>query len=98
MARDTEVLVERGLRPVRKTRKGRILEIWVLREIGHRRPVRALSRLLLVFLIIPLLLAMLVRDPQAVVHMVQLVFMVGGKMLIATADLLNSLFGGGPAR
>ena len=83
---------------MRKTRKGRILEIWVLREIGHRRPVRALSRLLLVLLIIPLLLAMLVRDPQAVVHMVQLVFMVGGKMLIATADLLNSLFGGGPAR
>jgi len=78
--------------------KGRILEIWVLREVGHRRPVRALSRLLLLFLIIPLLLAMLVRDPQAVVHMVQLVFMVGGKMLIATADLLNSLFGGGPAR
>ena len=78
--------------------KGRILEIWMLREIRHRRPVRALSRLLLVLLIIPLLLAMLVRDPQAVVHMVQLVFMVGGKMLIATADLLNSLFGGGPAR
>jgi hypothetical protein len=70
----------------------------MLREIRHRRPVRALSRLLLVLVIIPLLLAMLVRDPQAVVHLVQLVFTVGGKMLIATADLLNSLLGGGPAR
>ena len=59
--------------------------------------MRALSRLLLILLIIPLLLAMFVRDPQAVIHLVQLVFTVGGKMLIATADLLNGVLGGGPA-
>ncbi|HEX9041698.1 MAG TPA: hypothetical protein VF838_11815 [Trebonia sp.] len=50
--------------------------------------------MLLILLLIPLLLAMFVRDPHAVVHLVQLVFTVGGKMLIATADFLNSLFGG----
>lgn len=56
--------------------------------------MRALGRLLLILLVIPLLLAMFVRDPHAVINLVQMVFTVGGKMLIATADLLNSLFGG----
>jgi hypothetical protein len=55
-----------------------------------------LSRLL-IFLLIPLVLAMFVRDPQVVIHLVQLVFTVGARMLIATADLLNGLLGGGPA-
>ncbi len=82
---------------MRKRRKGRILEIGMLREVRRRRTVRALSRLLLVLLIIPLLLAMFVRDPQALIHLVQLVFTVGAKMLIATADLLNGLLGSGPA-
>jgi hypothetical protein len=59
--------------------------------------VRELSKLLLVLLVVPLLLAMFVRDPQAMVHLVQVVFTVGARMLIATADLLNSLFGGGHA-
>lgn len=54
----------------------------------------ALSRLLVMLLLIPLLLAMLVRDPQAVVHLTELVFTVGAKMLIATADFLNSVLGG----
>jgi hypothetical protein len=58
--------------------------------------VRTLSRLL-IFLLIPLVLAMFVRDPQVVIHLVQLVFTVGARMLIATADLLNGLLGGGPA-
>lgn len=56
--------------------------------------MRALSRLLVILLLIPLLLAMLVRDPQAVVHLVELVFTVGAKMLIATADFLNGVLGG----
>jgi len=47
-----------------------------------------------ILLLFPLLLAMLVRDPQAVVHLVELVFTVGAKMLIATADFLNSVLGG----
>ena len=97
MARDTEVLAERGLRPLRWQRKGRILKTGLLREVRRRRPVRALSRLLLILLVIPLLLAMLVRDPHALVNLVQVFFTVGGKMLIATADLLNGLLGSGPA-
>ena len=55
--------------------------------------MRALSKLL-ILLLIPLLLVMFVRDPQVVVHLVELVFTVGGKMLIATADFLNSVLGG----
>jgi len=47
-----------------------------------------------ILLLIPLLLAMLVRDPQAVVHLVELGFTVGAKMLIATADFLNNVLGG----
>ena len=56
--------------------------------------MRALSRLLLIALLIPLLIAMFVRDPQVVVHLVVLVFTVGGKMLSATAALLDSVLGG----
>jgi hypothetical protein len=52
-----------------------------------------LARLLLI-LLIPLVLAMLVRDPQAVMHLVVLVFTVGGKMLSATAAFLDRLLGG----
>ena len=40
---------------------------------------------------------MFVRDPQALIHLVQLVFTVGANMLIATADLLNGMLGSGPA-
>jgi hypothetical protein len=43
---------------------------------------------------IPLLLVMFVRDPQALVHLVELFFTVGAKMLVATADFLNSVLGG----
>lgn len=52
-----------------------------------------MSRLVVILLLIPLLLVMFVRDPQAVVHLVELVFTVGAKILIATADFLNSLLG-----
>ncbi len=53
--------------------------------------MRALTRLLLI-LLVPLVIVMFVRDPQAVVHLVQTVFNVGAKMLVATADFLNSIF------
>ena len=53
-----------------------------------------MGRLLVILLLIPLLLVMFMRDPQPLVHLVELVFTVGAKMLVATADFLNSVLGG----
>ena len=50
--------------------------------------------MLLIVLLIPLLIAMFVRDPGAVVHLVVLVFTVGARMLSATAAFLDRLLGG----
>jgi hypothetical protein len=56
--------------------------------------VRALSRLLVILLVIPLLIAMVVRDPAGMAHLLVLVLTVGAKMLGATAAFLDSLLGG----
>ncbi len=55
--------------------------------------MRALGRWV-ILLLIPLVLAMFVRDPQAVMHLVVLVFTVGARMLVATAAFLDRLLGG----
>ena len=56
--------------------------------------MRALSRLLVILLVIPLLIAMVVRDPAGMAHLLVLVLTVGAKMLGATAAFLDSLLGG----
>jgi hypothetical protein len=55
--------------------------------------VRALGKLL-VILLIPLLIAMVVRDPAGMAHLFGLVFTVGLRMLSATAAFLDGLLGG----
>jgi len=79
---------------MRKQRKGRILEIGMPRQVGHRKPVRALSRLLVILLVIPLLIAMVVRDPQGMAHLLVFVITAGARMLSATAAFLDGLLGG----
>jgi hypothetical protein len=61
---------------------------------GHRKPVRALAKLLLILLVIPLLIVMATRNPQGMAHFVELVFMLGAKLLNATATFLDTLLDG----
>lgn len=56
--------------------------------------MRALGKLLVVLLIIPLLIVMATRDPQGVAHLVEMIFTLGAKLLNATATFLDSLLGG----
>jgi hypothetical protein len=65
------------------------------RQIGGlRKTVRALGKLLVIFLVIPLLIVMTARDPQGTAHLVEMIFTLGAKLLNATANLLDSLLGG----
>jgi hypothetical protein len=59
--------------------------------------VIALSRLLVILLVVPLVIVMVARDPQGMAHLVELVFRVGAKLLNATAALLDRLLGGHPS-
>ncbi len=56
--------------------------------------MRTVGKLLVVLLVIPLLIVMAVRDPQAMAHLVEVVFNVGAKLLDAVADFLEGLLGG----
>ena len=51
-------------------------------------------KVLLVLLVIPLLIVMATRDPQGIAHLVEMIFMVGAKLLSATATFLDALLGG----
>jgi hypothetical protein len=47
-------------------------------QLGRcREPVRTLVKLLLILLVIPLLIVMATRDPQGIVHLVEVIFTVG---------------------
>jgi len=56
--------------------------------------VRALAKLLVVLLVVPLLIVLATRDPQGMAHLVELIFTVGAKLLNATASFLSTLLGG----
>ncbi len=56
--------------------------------------MRALGKLLLIFLVIPLLIVMATRDPQGTAYLVDMIFTLGAKLLNATATFLDSLLGG----
>lgn len=60
----------------------------------HQNPVRAMARLLVLFLIIPLVIVVATRNPQAVGHLVEAVFILGARLLNAVATLLGLLLGG----
>ena len=55
--------------------------------------MRALGKLLVIFLVIPLLIVMATRDPQGTAHVVEMIFTLGAKLLNATATFLDSLLG-----
>ncbi len=56
--------------------------------------MRALVKLLLIALVIPLLIVMATRDPKGVAHLVEMILTLGAKLLSATANFLDSLLGG----
>ena len=56
--------------------------------------MRALAKLLVVLLVVPLLIVLATRDPQGMAHLVELIFTVGAKLLNATASFLSTLLGG----
>jgi hypothetical protein len=53
-----------------------------------------MSRLILTLLVIPLLIVMVARDPQGMGHLVEIVFVVGAKLLSLVATFLNNILGG----
>lgn len=56
--------------------------------------MRALAKLLLILLVIPLLIVMATRDPQGFAHLVEMIFTSGARLLSGTANFLISLLGG----
>jgi len=56
--------------------------------------VRPLGKLLVIFLVIPLLIVMATRDPQGTAHLVDMIFTLGARLLNATATFLDGLLGG----
>jgi hypothetical protein len=58
--------------------------------------VRKLRKLLVAFLVIPLLIVMAARDPHGTANLVAVIFTVGARMLNDTAALLSTLLGGHP--
>jgi hypothetical protein len=55
--------------------------------------VRAVNKLLLTLLVIPLVIVIAVEDPQGVAHLIELLIMGGAKLLGAVANLVVSLLG-----
>ena len=53
-----------------------------------------MGKLLVIFLVIPLLIVMATRDPQGTAHLVDMIFTLGARLLNATATFLDGLLGG----
>lgn len=51
------------------------------------------TRLIITLLIIPLIIVMAVRSPQAVGHLIELIIIVGARLLNAVAAFATSLLG-----
>lgn len=52
-----------------------------------------MNKVILTFLVIPLVIVMAVRDPQGMGHLAQLIITLGARLLNAVADILNTLLG-----
>ncbi len=50
-----------------------------------------MKKLIVVFLIIPLIIVMVVNDPQGAGHLMQIIITIGAKLLGAVAAFLNQL-------
>jgi hypothetical protein len=51
------------------------------------------NKVILTFLVIPLVIVMAARDPQGMGHLAQRIITLGAKLLNAVAVLLNALLG-----
>lgn len=58
------------------------------------RGAAPMKRLILVLLVIPLIFVLAAKDPQGAGHLVQLVIMVGAKLLNAAATIIHDLLQG----
>lgn len=56
--------------------------------------MRALGKLLLILLVIPLVIVLAMRHPQGAAHLVEVIFTVGARMLDATVTFLDRLLSG----
>lgn len=52
-----------------------------------------MNKVILTLLVIPLIIVMAAKDPQAAGHLVQVIITWGAKLLNAVATLLNDLLG-----
>jgi hypothetical protein len=80
----------RGLPMHATVEHGRLLN----EDLAARRTpelVSTVNKLILIFLVIPLLIVMAAKDPQGMGHLVQLIITIGAKLLNAVAALLNNL-------
>lgn len=61
---------------------------------GVRELVSLMRHLVLTLLVIPLIIVLAVKSPEATGHLVALIITTGAKLLDAVASFINNLFGG----